>query len=512
MDEIRNSIVSWVMKKRFHQLELFMKYPHDVQQEWFRRLIALAKDTEWGRTYDYATIDSVDVFRERVPVQDYDTIKVFIDRAMKGEPDILWPGETKWFAKSSGTTSDKSKFIPITKESLEDCHYKGGKDLISIYYQHKPESKLFTGKGLVLGGSSSVNEYIKDSFYGDLSSVIIRNLPFWAEYQRTPGMEVALMPEWEEKLQRMAEITAEQNITSVTGVPSWTLVLLKRVLEIKGKKLIKEVWPNLEIYAHGGVSFKPYREQFDEILGIADITYLETYNASEGFFGIQDTFDHHDSSMLLMLDYGIFYEFIPSSEWGKKEPQTKLLDEVELGEQYALVISTNGGLWRYQIGDTIEFTSLAPYRVRVTGRTKHFINTFGEEVIIDNAESALEAACEASGAEVADYTAGPVFMQGGKQGGHEWLIEFERKPDALEVFSKVLDDTLKQINSDYEAKRYKDFVLQPPKIHVLEKGTFYAWMKERGKLGGQNKVPRLANDRKYLDALLEKHSAHVTSH
>jgi hypothetical protein len=503
MVDIRNSIVSWVMKKRFHQLELFMKYPHEVQDEWFKRLITLAKDTSWGEDHGYGSIQSVNDFKNQVPVQDYDTIKSHIDRAMKGESDVLWPGETKWFAKSSGTTSDKSKFIPITTESLEDCHYKGGKDLISIYYNYKPESRLFTGKGLVLGGSSTINEYMDNSFYGDLSSVIIRNLPFWAEYQRTPEIAVALMPEWEEKLSKMAEITAEQNITSITGVPSWTLVLLKRVLDIKNKSTIREVWPNLEIYAHGGVSFTPYREQFDEILGIDNFTYLETYNASEGFFGLQDTFGHQDSSMLLMLDYGIFYEFIPSSEWGKEYPKTKLLHEVELGEQYALVISTNGGLWRYQIGDTIEFTNLHPYRVRVTGRTKHFINAFGEEVIIDNAEKALEVACLKTNAKVAEYTAGPVFMGDGQQGGHEWIIEFEKQPSDIELFAQELDSTLQEINSDYEAKRYKNFVLLPPRIHAVEKGTFYEWMKQRGKLGGQNKVPRLSNNRKYLDAVLE---------
>lgn len=501
--ELRNSIVSWVMKKRYHQLELFMKYPHEVQQEWFRRLINSAQDTEWGQKYDYATIDDVDTFRERVPVQDYDTLKDYINRAMKGEPDVLWPGETKWYAKSSGTTSDKSKFIPITTESLEDCHYKGGKDLISIYYNYKPESKLFTGKGLVLGGSSTVNEYMDNSFYGDLSSVIIRNLPFWAEFQRTPQIDVALLPEWEEKLDKMARISADQDITSITGVPSWTLVLLKRVLEITGKTTIGEVWPNLEIFAHGGVSFKPYKEQFDAILGVPDITYLETYNASEGFFGIQDVFGTDDKSMLLMLDYGIFYEFIPSSEWGKENPKTKLLHEVEVGEQYALVISTNGGLWRYQIGDTIEFTETEPYRIRVTGRTKHFINAFGEEVIIDNAESALKEACESTGAIINDYTAGPIFMEGEGRGGHEWIIEFEKFPSDSQKFDEVLDQALQKINSDYEAKRYKSFVLQPPLIHKVEKNTFYNWMKQRGKLGGQNKVPRLSNDRKYLDAILE---------
>lgn len=502
--EIRNSIVSWLMKKRYHQIELFMKYPHDVQQEWFAKLIKEAKNTEWGIQHDYKSIQTLDDFRERVPIQDYDSLKPYIDRNMKGEQNVLWPTEIKWFAKSSGTTSDKSKFIPVSKESLEDCHYKGGKDLISIYYHHRPESRLFTGRGLVLGGSSEVNQYGKDSYYGDLSAVIIKNLPFWAEYQRTPSMEIALMPEWEEKLQKMAEISSEQDITSITGVPSWTMVLLKKILELKGKETIGEVWPNLEIYAHGGVSFKPYKEQYDKILGVPDITYLETYNASEGFLGIQDQFGEDDSSMLLMLDYGIFYEFIPVESLGEENPKTVSLEEVEIGKNYALVISTNGGLWRYMIGDTIEFTSLLPYRIRITGRTKHFINVFGEELIIDNAEKGLKEACQKTGALIKDYTAGPVFMDADEsKGGHEWAIEFVKDPVNLETFIEELDSALKTINSDYEAKRYKNFILQRPLVHALPKGTYYDWLKSKGKLGGQNKVPRLSNNRKYLNEVLE---------
>ncbi len=505
VDDIRNSIVSWVMKKRFHQIELFMKYPHDVQQEWFGRLIDSAKNTEWGKKYGYAELSSPESFKARVPLQDYDSLKPFVDRMMKGEQNILWPTEVKWFAKSSGTTSDKSKFIPITKESLEECHYKGGKDLISIFYHHFPESRLFTGKGLVMGGSSAVNQFNKDSYYGDLSAVIIRNLPFWAEYQRTPSMDIALMDEWEEKLNKMAEVTSEQDVTSITGVPSWTLVLLKRILELNGKKTIGEVWPNLEIYAHGGVSFKPYRKQFEDIIGLSNITFLETYNASEGFFGIQDQFaSGNDPSMLLMLDYGIYYEFMPLGELGKDHPKTLALHEVELNTNYALIISTNGGLWRYMIGDTISFTSLKPYRIKVSGRTKHFINVFGEEVIVENADNALAIACEKTQAIIKEYTAAPIFMEEDTKGGHEWLVEFEQAPTDMEFFVEAFDTALKSINSDYEAKRYKNFVLQPPIFHVAPLGTFYEWMKERGKLGGQHKVPRLSNERNYLDELLKR--------
>lgn len=491
------------MKKRYHQIELFLKYPHEVQSEWFDKLIERGTQTRFGKTHDFGKIKTSEDFKKAVPVQSYETLHPHIEEIMQGKPDVLWPGKIKWFAKSSGTTADKSKFIPITKESLEECHYKGGKDLISLYYNNRPESRLFTGKGLVLGGSSNVNKLNEDSYYGDLSAVIIRNLPFWAEHQRTPSIEVALMDEWEAKLQKMAEITAKQDITSITGVPSWTLVLLKRVLEITGKNKISQVWPNLELFAHGGVSFDPYRNNYAQIFGDLPVSYMETYNASEGFFGIQNHINGDDKSLLLMLDYGIYYEFMPIGEVGKENPETLSLHEVEVGSQYALIITTNGGLWRYEIGDTIEFTSVNPFKIKITGRTKHFINAFGEELIIDNAEKALSRACEKSGAVIKDYTAAPVFMSDSETGGHEWAIEFDKMPENKGSFIKVLDDELKACNTDYEAKRYKDFVLKLPKVHFLASGTFYDWMKKRGKLGGQNKVPRLSNNRKYLEDVLE---------
>jgi len=495
--------MSWIMKKRFHQIELFLKYPHEVQAEWFDELIEYGAESEWGKQHEFEKIKSSDDFKKAVPIQSYETLHPYIEEVMQGKQNILWPGKIKWFAKSSGTTADKSKFIPITKESLEECHYKGGKDLISLYYNNQPDSKLFTGKGLVLGGSSNVNKLNEDSYYGDLSAVIIRNLPFWAEHQRTPSMEVALMDEWEAKLQKMAEITAKQDITSITGVPSWTLVLLKRVLEITGKNNIAQVWPNLELFAHGGVSFEPYRKNFKQIFGDLPVSYMETYNASEGFFGIQNQINNDDQGLLLMLDYGIYYEFMPMSESGKDNPETLSLHDVEIGRQYALIITTNGGLWRYEIGDTIEFTSLNPYKIKITGRTKHFINAFGEELIIDNAEKALSKACELSGAVIKDYTAAPVYMSDNETGGHEWAVEFEKLPEDKTYFTEVLDQELKACNSDYEAKRYKNFVLKQPLIHFLPVGTFYNWMKKRGKLGGQNKVPRLSNNRKYLEDVLE---------
>ncbi len=478
-----------------------MKYPHEVQEEWFRRLVITAKDTEWGRKYDYASVNTVSDYKERVPVQDYEDIKKDVIRLKHGEQNILWPSEIKWFAKSSGTISDKSKFIPVSREAIEECHYKGGKDMLSIYYNNYPDSKFYSGKSLIVGGSRQVNQFSTDSYYGDLSSIIIRNMPFWAEFRRTPNIFIALMDEWEEKIEKMARTTAKQNVTNISGVPSWTLVLLKRILEITGKEHIAEVWPNLELYVHGGVSFSPYVEQFNKIIPAKNMKYLETYNASEGFFGIQDM--KEAGEMLLMLDYGIFYEFMPLKELGKTHPKTLSLDEVETDTNYALVISTNAGLWRYLIGDTIQFTSLDPFRIKVTGRTKHFINAFGEELIIENAEKALKVACEKTAAIVKEYTAAPIYMDEGAKGGHEWFIEFETKPASLEYFAEVLDNALKSVNSDYEAKRYKSIALDMPLVRSLPEGTFYNWMKKRGKLGGQHKVPRLSNDRKYADSIAE---------
>ncbi len=501
--EILNSILVWAMKKRIHQIDLFMKYPVDVQNEWFKTLIETSKDTEWGRKYAYSDIKSVADFKKQVPLQDYNSIKPYIDRAIKAEKNVLWPGETKWFAKSSGTTQDKSKFIPVTTESLETCHYKGGKDLISFYIQYKPDSKMFTGRGLVLGGSSEINQFNAQSYWGDLSSIIIDNLPIWAELHRTPSKKITLMPEWEKKLTAMAEVTSKQNITTLAGVPSWTLVLLNKVLEIKNASTISEVWPNLETYTHGGVSFLPYKKQFDEIFNLPGLSCMETYNASEGFFGLQDQYGAtYDGGLLLMLDYGIYYEFLPVENLDEQNPQTLELSEVELGKNYALIISTNAGLWRYNVGDTIMFTDLNPFRFKITGRTKQHINVFGEELMVENAEKAMQIACDRTEAIVTDYTACPIFMESKNQGGHEWAIEFSREPENFDFFVKTLDNALKSVNSDYEAKRYKNFILKEPIMHKLPKGTFYNWLKQKGKLGGQHKVPRLSNTRKYLDEVL----------
>ncbi len=496
-----NSVINWINFKRNYQIQLYREHSHDIQHETLLNLLRRARNTRWGEKYSYESISSVEAFQQTVPLQTYDDIKPWVDRLREGEPDVLWPGEVKWFAKSSGTTSDKSKFIPVTKEALEDCHLRGPKDVFAIYIKNYPETKVLWGKTLTLGGSHRINNFSNNSYYGDLSAILIENVPFWTDFIRIPPAEIALIEEFEEKIEQVIETSLDQNVTSLAGVPSWYLVLLKRILEKTGKSNILEVWPNLEVFTHGGVNFEPYREQYKKLIPSGEMHYMETYNASEGFFGIQD--DPSRNDMLLMLDYGVYYEFIPMEDFGKENPQVLTLEEVELNENYALVISTNAGLWRYIIGDTIRFTGRNPFRLKITGRTKHFINAFGEEVIIDNAENALKAACQETGAVVNEYTAGPVFMGDNQKGAHQWIIEFEKAPADSEEFATLLDESLKSLNSDYEAKRYKDLTLE--KLHLVEvpKGTFYKWMKNRGKVGGQNKIPRLSNDRKYLEELLE---------
>lgn len=497
-----HSIVAWAMKKRYHQIELFIKYPVEVQKERLNQLIQQAKDTEWGRTYDLASVSNFQTFAERIPVQDYQSLQPYIDRMMRGEQNVLWPGAVKWFAKSSGTTSSKSKFIPITQESLEECHFKTGRDMLSIYVNNFPETQLFSGKSLIMAGSSSVNPFNDRSYYGDLSAILVNNLPLWVDLLSTPDSKTALIENFEEKMTRVVDIVQRENVTSMTGVPSWTLVLLHRLLETTGKTSLLEIWPNLELFMHGGVSFTPYREPFKALIPGDQMHYMETYNASEGFFAIQDR--PHATDMLLMLDYGIFFEFVPLEELGKPFPKTRTIGDVETGVNYALLITTNGGLWRYLIGDTVRFTSTDPHRIVITGRTKFFINAFGEEVIQENAEQALAKACKAHDCSVLEYTAGPVFMEAGKKGAHEWIIEFERAPENANQFAADLDRALQEINSDYEAKRSGNLALETIKLHEAPPGLFYEWMKDRGKLGGQNKVPRLANHRDHLDDLLKR--------
>lgn len=483
-----------------HQIELFMKYPHDVQQESLKKLLSSAKDTEWGKKYNYRSIQNAEQFKSIVPLQDYESLKPYIERVRRGEQNIIWNTEIKWFAKSSGTTGDKSKYIPVSKESLDECHYNGGRDMIAIYCSLYPDTQLFTGKNLALGGSLSTDSFGDyESQHGDLSAIVMNNLPMWAEFFRAPDISIALMDKWDDKLEKLSHAIANENMVSLAGVPSWMLLIIKRVLEIKNKHSIADVWPNLEVYFHGGVNFTPYREQFKRVFNKSDVNFLELYNASEGFFGIQDQKDSEE--LLLMLDYGIYYEFIPMDQLGKENPQVFGLDEVVLGVNYALIISTTGGLWRYLVGDTIQFTTLHPYRFKITGRTKHFMNAFGEELVVHNADKALSIACEKSGAQIREYTAAPVYMNNNESGAHEWLIEFEKMPTTLEYFTEMLDNALKAINSDYEAKRYKNLILKMPIVRAVPDNTFYKWFQSKNKLGGQHKVPRLSNNRTHLEEI-----------
>lgn len=496
---ILSPAISSLARLRLWRIDAWKQNPLDAQREVLQDLVTSAQYTEFGRKYNFSKLFNVKAFKEAVPIHEYDDMKPYIERIMQGEQNILWNTPIYWFAKSSGTTSDKSKFIPISEESLQDGHYKASKDVLSLYYQFNPDSNLLTGKGLVIGGSHNINPMNNDAQYGDLSAVLLQNSPFWGHWLRTPDLSIALMDEWESKIEKLAENTINENVTSISGVPTWTLVLFKRILEMTGKQTMSEVWPSLELYMHGGVSFTPYREQFRHIIG-KDINYLEMYNASEGFFAAQDI--PGQDGMLLFTDHGIFMEFMPVSEYGKPNPQTVGLQDVEPGHNYALVISTNGGLWRYLVGDTVQFTSIRPYRVKVSGRLKHYINAFGEEVIVDNSDKAIAAAAAATGAIVNDYTAAPVYFSASHNGAHEWLIEFEQAPASLEAFTFELDSALKSINSDYEAKRHKSIALGMPVVHALRKGVFTDWLHSKGKLGGQHKVPRLSNERTYLEEIL----------
>lgn len=497
---ILSSTISQLARMRLWRIEAWIENPIASQREVLQDLVTSAQYTEFGRKYNFSSLFSTRDFKKEIPIHEYDDLKPYIQRMMNGEENILWNTPIQWYAKSSGTTSDKSKFIPISKESLEDCHYKGAKDTLTMYYNFNPDSELLTGKGLVIGGSHTINQINEDVHFGDLSAVLLQNSPVWGQWIRTPELSIALMDEWETKIEKLAESTIRENVTSISGVPTWTLVLFKRILEITGKQTMSEVWPSLELYIHGGVSFTPYREQFKKLIG-KDIYYIDSYNASEGFFAAQD--NPGADGMLLFVDHGIFMEFMPSEEYGKKNPQTIGLRDVELGKNYAPVISTNGGLWRYLLGDTIQFTSLRPFRIKVSGRLKHFINAFGEEVIVENSDKAISAACEKTGAIVNDYTAAPVYFSEASNGAHEWLIEFERKPEDIHTFIYELDKALQSINSDYEAKRHKNIALREPVVHVMDKGFFNEWLKSKGKLGGQHKVPRLSNERNFIEEMLK---------
>ena len=497
---IINSIASWVLKQRIHQIELFLKYPNEVQEELLMNLIRRAENTVIGAQYDFSSITSYTTFSERVPVSTYEDLQPLIERTRQGEQNVFWDTPIKWFAKSSGTTNAKSKFIPVSNDALEDCHYKGSKDLLCLYLNNNEDSDMFLGKSLRLGGSSQIYED-KETLFGDLSAILIENMPIWAEFSSTPSNKISLMSEWEQKLKAIINETKNENVTSFAGVPSWMLVLMNRMLEETGKGNLLEVWPNLEVYFHGGVSFEPYREQYQKLLPKSDFKYYEIYNASEGFFAIQDLNDSSD--LLLMLDYGIFYEFIPMETFDTPNQKIIRLADVELFKNYAVVITTNSGLWRYLIGDTVRFTSLNPYRIRVSGRTKHHINVFGEELMVENTDQAIAKACQLTQTEIVDYTVAPIFMDGKEKGAHEWMIEFKQNPKDVVQFQKILDETIQSLNSDYEAKRYNNMTLNPLVINLARPHLFYDWLKERDKLGGQHKIPRLSNQREYLEQLKE---------
>ena len=418
----------------------------------------------------------------------------------KGEQNVFWPSHIKWFAKSSGTTNAKSKFIPVSAEALENCHYKASKDLLCLYLNNNENSELFVGKSLRLGGSKQLYED-NNTFFGDLSAILIDNMPVWAEFSSTPSSKISLMGDWETKLPAIINETVNENVTSLAGVPSWMLVLLQKALETTGKSNLLEVWPNAEVYFHGGVSFEPYKEQYKKLFPKDSFKYYEIYNASEGFFAIQD--QNGSDELLLMLDYGIFYEFIPMDTFGTLNQRVIRLNQVELHKNYALVITTNSGLWRYLIGDTIRFTSLNPYRIKVTGRTKHHINVFGEELMVENTDSALAKTCKGFNCEMIDYTVAPIFMRDNQKGAHEWIIEFKNPPEDIAKFSQALDENIQALNSDYEAKRYNNMTLNRLVLHVARPHLFYDWLKQQDKLGGQHKVPRLSNERTYLESLLE---------
>ena len=485
---------------RLKKIEQYDTIPDIIQQEQLTNLLKTAQNTEWGKLYDFSSITSYASFSQRLPIQGYDDVKPYILRMMQGENNLLWPGKINWFAKSSGTTNDKSKFLPVSQQGLDECHYRGGMDVVATYLRLNPDSRMFFGKALILGGSSKPVEYNHQVKVGDLSAVLIENINPLANLFRTPGKKIILMDEWVAKLEAICNATIHQNITNLSGVPSWILVLIKKILEKSGKQYLTDVWPNLEVFFHGGISFAPYREQYKALIPSDTMHYLETYNASEGFFAIQN--DWNDPAMLLHLDYGVFYEFIPLEDIDSDDPKVYRLEEVELNHNYAMLISTSSGLWRYKIGDTVKFTSISPYKILITGRTKHYINAFGEELMVDNADKALEKACSLTGAKVREYTAAPVYMSSQSKGKHQWLIEFEQMPGDPTEFTFQLDEALKALNSDYEAKRYKNMTLEMPEIIVARPNLFYDWLEERGKLGGQHKVPRLCNTREYIDQLL----------
>mgnify|MGYP001239174364 FL=1 len=501
MKQLANEVMRWILEQRYRNIEYCMRHPHRVQETLLSQFIQSARRTEWGKMHDFRSIRTPQQFAERIPLQDYESLKPYIHRMMLGEPDVLWHGMVDMFAKSSGTTNDKSKFIPVSRVNLTECHHKGAWDTMSVIYRNRPDSRHFLGKSLLMGGSAAAYEPHPATTTGDVSALMIGKMPFYFRPFFTPDFETALLKDWDVKIERMARIIShEPNLVMIGGVPTWTVVLLRRVLEMTGKSDLKEVWPDLQVYVHGGVSFLPYREQFKQLIQDPDFQYVEIYNATEGYFAVQD--DPKTQDMLLLLNNGIYYELLPMTEWGREDGKTIPLAAAQTGVNYALVISTNSGLWRYLPGDTIQFTSVDPYKIRITGRTKQYINAFGEEVMVDNTDRALAETCRQTRSAVREYTVAPVYFGSQAKGGHEWLVEFDQPPDDLEQFAEILDRNLQNLNSDYEAKRFKGMALERLKLSQLPQGTFYRWLRSKGKYGGQHKVPRLSNDRKYVDEVL----------
>lgn len=491
-----------VLSPRLRQLDKYATQAEELQIKALRRLVRLARNTEWGHRHGFANISTYEQFATSGPVNTYEELKGYIDRMRHGESDVLWPGRVRWYAKSSGTTNDKSKFIPVSKQALHDTHYRGGTDAVAWYLRNNPRSDMFAGKALILGGSHQPNYNVAGSLVGDLSAILIENINPLVNLLRVPKKSTALLSDFEEKRDRIAWEAMNQDVTNLSGVPSWMMSVINRVLEISGKDTLDQVWPNLEVFFHGGVAFTPYRTQYEHLIPSTRMHYMETYNASEGFFALQD--DPQDKAMSLMVDYGVFYEFIPMTDFGSPEATAVPLWDVETGKNYAMLISTSSGLWRYQIGDTVRFASTDPYKIVISGRTKSFINAFGEELIVDNAEQGLLFACEQTGAQVSEYTAAPVYMNAEGQCRHQWLVEFSKQPDDMERFARLLDERLQQLNSDYEAKRFKNITLQRLELIAVPQGTFEAWLKSKGKLGGQHKVPRLSNERTIVEEILAK--------
>lgn len=502
MRKIFNKVIGVYLERRFKQIENFMKNPHEVQERLFRYLVSEGSATEYGVQHGINKVKDKYDFANTLPITDYEDLKPYIERMMMGEKSILWPGQVSWYSKSSGTTSDKSKYIPVSHENLKNGHIKSSWDVVTLLYHSKPDSMVFAHKNLVMGGSVSSYEKFPETKVGDISGVMLENMPAIGRPFYTPDFQTAVMANWDEKIEKMVEICSKENVTMFGGVPTWTIVLFRKILEATGKKNMKEVWPEVQTYVHGGVSFEPYREQFKQFLPFEDMNYVEVYNASEGYFAIQD--DSNSNDMLLLLDNGSYYEFIPMTVWGTDEQKAIPLSEVEMDVNYAIVISTTSGLWRYQPGDTVKFTSTSPYKIKITGRTKHFINVFGEELMVANTEKALAMTCRELHAAIADYTVAPIFIEGvdGK-GGHEWAIEFETLPDNLASFTTLLDKNLQRVNSDYEAKRYKDMALTELKLNTVPKGTFVSWLKAKGRFGAQTKIPRLSNSRDFLEKILK---------